>query len=232
MPVKVKQKIIDLLIYTKNIKNKKENNFRQKEYNRLKNKCTNGKIKLHFGCGPRVLKGWINIDLNFEPYKDYLKYYGDEYYPESMRGNKDDFYAVDILRTGLPFPDNSVDTIFHEDFIEHLNQKDQIIFLSETFRVMKSSGVQRINTPDLLKAMKRSSFSKGSSGVYIKEWNDNGHANLLTKEYTKEIAEMIGYKKVIFGTKNFSVSNEIPKEYRPDPRDREIDENIFVDLIK
>ena len=23
--------------------------------------------KLHFGCGPRVLKGWINIDLVYEP---------------------------------------------------------------------------------------------------------------------------------------------------------------------
>jgi len=37
----------------------------------------NDQIKLHFGCGPRILKGWINIDLTFERFKPYLQYYTD-----------------------------------------------------------------------------------------------------------------------------------------------------------
>jgi hypothetical protein len=211
----------------------KENIPKNLSYKRIKENCKkNSKIKLHFGCGPRILKNWINIDLKFEPYEKYLKYYGDEHYGKEVRGTKDDFYKLNIIKCGIPLPDNSVDLIFHEDFIEHLNQKDQVIFLAETFRVMKESGVHRINTPDLLKAMRKSLFNNGKDGVYIKEWDDNGHINLLTREYIKEIAEMIGYKKVVFGTKNCSVSIEIPKEYRPDPKDRKEDENIFVDLIK
>jgi len=191
------------------------------------------KLKIQFGCGPRVLKDWINIDLFFEPFEKYLKYYKDDYYPENTRGNKKDFFSINILKTGLPLEDSSVDLIFHEDFIEHLDQKEQTVFLSETLRVLKVGGVHRINTPDLEKSMsKNSNFNLGKNGVYTEEWDKHAHKNVLTREYLYEIAKMIGYKDVIFQTRNKSISNEIPKEYRPDPNDRDEDGNIFADLIK
>jgi hypothetical protein len=49
---------------------------------------------LHFGCGPRILKEWINIDLSFEPYEKYLKDYTDEHYSKAVRGDKNDFFAI------------------------------------------------------------------------------------------------------------------------------------------
>ena len=204
------------------------------DFNRLRDNYKKYKdVKLHFGCGPRVLKDWINIDLVFEPYENYLKYYGEKYYPESVRGNRNDFYAIDITKNGLPLPDGSVDVVFHEDFIEHLDQKDQIIFLSEVFRVLKKGGIHRINTPDLLSSMKRfSDFSLGYKGVYQDEWNKHVHKNIFTKESLKEIAFAIGYADVLFNSKDNSVSELIPKEYRPDPDDRPLDGNIFADLIK
>ncbi len=212
---------------------KKNNNFRKKEYARLaKSYIKNNRIKVHYGCGPRVLKGWINIDLHFVPAEPHLKSYTNEYYPEAIRGDKNDFFAIDITKTGLPFPDNSVDVIFHEDFIEHLEQKEQILFLAETFRVLKPNSIHRINTPNLLASMERySDFKKGVLGVYAGEWNNHGHRNLFTPNSLDEIAQMIGYNKVLFNSRNKSTSKEIPKEYRPDPIRTEKG-NIFADLIK
>ena len=213
---------------------KKESDFRKKECDRLFRSYKNYKnLQLHFGCGPRILKGWINIDLSFEPYANYLQYYTDKYYPEAVRGDKNDFYAIDILKTGLPLPDNSVDVIFHEDFFEHLNQKEQIIFLAETLRVLKKEGVHRINTPDLLESMKKSSdFRKGKNGVFTYEWDGHRHLNICTKNILSELAKMVGYRDVIFKKRDGSSSTLIPKEYRPDPNDRPENGNIFADLIK
>jgi predicted SAM-dependent methyltransferase len=190
-------------------------------------------LKLHFGCGPRILKGWINIDLVYEPYHSYMQYYTDKYYPEEIRGDQNDFYAIDITKTGIPLPDESVDVIFHEDFIEHLNQRDTVIFLAETLRVLKKGGVHRVNTPNLLSSMRdHSNFKKGIQGVYAYEWDHIQHLNILTPDYLKELALMVGYQEIIFTGRDESTSKLIPLEYRPDPRDRPEDGNIFADLLK
>jgi len=67
------------------------------------------------------------------------------------------FLQIDITKTCLPLADNSVDVIFHEDFLEHLSQRDQILFLAETLRVLKPSGIHHVNTPNLLSSMKANS---------------------------------------------------------------------------
>lgn len=190
-------------------------------------------VKLHFGCGPRILSGWINLDLAFEPYENYLKYYGDKYYSPDQRGGRDDFFAIDITKDKLPLENDSVDVIFHEDFIEHLGQKSQIVFLAETLRVLKPNGVHRVNTPDLIHSMKKNSnFNMGGEGVYLQEWDNHGHINVLSKASIYELAKLVGYREVIFSSRDKSRSGEMPKEYRPDPADRDEIGNIFVDLIK
>ena len=204
-----------------------------KDIQRLHKLETKGILKLHFGCGPRVLKGWINIDLSYEPFQNYMQYYTDKYYPESIRGNKSDFFAIDITKTALPLADNSVDVIFHEDFLEHLSQRDQILFLAETLRVLKTSGIHHVNTPNLLSSMKdHSTFSRGFIGVYLDEWKKHNHLNIMTPKMLEEMALMVGYSRVFFTERNKSLSNLIPLEYRPDPRDRPEGGNIFADLIK
>ena len=220
----------------KTIERRKEKKINTKyisESKRLQDKYPSiPSIKIHFGCGPRVLKDWVNIDLDFEPYENYLKYYKDEHYPPEIRGTRDDFYAIDIIKTGIPLPDNCVDVIFHEDFIEHLTQKQQVIFLAETFRVLKKGGIHRVNTPELLESMKNSDFTQGRKGVYVGEWDQHTHFNILTKNTLDEMARMIGYSDIKFNTKNKSTSPLIPKEYRPNPNDRPEQGNLFADLIK
>ena len=186
-------------------------------------------IKLHLGCGPRVLKGWVNMDLTYQPYHHHLKHYTDKYYPEELRGNESDFYPMDLTQ-GLPFPDDSVDVIFHVDFIEHINQKSQFILLAEALRVLKKGGTHRVNTPNLSSSMRDySDFTKGGQGVYVQEWDNHQHINVLTPVMLQEMALMVGYSKVLFNGRNQSICPLVPSEYRPDPNDRPEDGNIFAD---
>lgn len=190
-------------------------------------------VKLHVGCGPRVLKGWVNIDIAYQPYGNHLKYFTDKHYSKEIRGDKNDFLPIDIPEYGLPFPDNSVDVIFHEDFLEHIPQRDQIAFLSESLRVLKKGGIHRVNTPNLTASMRdHSDFSKGMHGVYFAEWDKHKHINVLTPFSLKEMALMVGYSEVIFNERDASVSKLVPSEYRPAGDRPESDGNIFADLIK
>ena len=192
-------------------------------------------VKLHFGCGPRILKGWLNFDLAYEPFEAYMQYYTDTHYPPEIRGSRSDLFIVNILKDGIPLPNNSVDLIFHEDFFEHLTEKQQVIFLAETYRVMKPGAVHRINTPNLLASMRdNSDFNKGKAGVFTGEWDWWHHYNVITPVILAEMAKIVGYSKIDFNSKNKSiVANQLPLEYRPAGKDRPAaDSNVFGDLIK
>ena len=216
----------------RNSKHEKKLAFYRAESERLaKNHLSRKSLRLHFGCGYRVLKDWINIDIYFGTFEQYLSEFNKKDYPQFAKGTKDDFYSIDFTEISLPLPDNSVDAIFHEDFIEHLGQKDQVIFLAETYRVLKPGGVHRVNTPELLKSIGSSDFIKGKNGVHTEEWDSNGHYNVLTKKSLDELARTVGYREINFNQRNKSLSALIPKEYRPGS-DRPEDGNIFADLIK
>jgi predicted SAM-dependent methyltransferase len=94
----------------------------------LRNKT--GKVKLNIGCGTDYKKGWINIDNNSDNNIEKLDLNWD-------------------LRNPLPFPDNSIDFIFNEHFIEHLTVEEGQIVIKDFMRVLKPGGVFRIATPDL-----------------------------------------------------------------------------------
>lgn len=206
------------------------------EYDKLKSyikQYSEDVIKLHIGCGPRILKGWVNIDLAYEPFENYLPYYGEEFYSQDVRGKREEFFGFNLIEHGLPFSDESIDFIFHEDFIEHLSQRDQFVFLAETLRVLKPGGMHRVNTPELLSSMELGSdFNKGGKGVFVQEWDSNGHLNVLTDKILEEMEKIVGYSTVIFNSRDNSICNCIPKEYRPDPSDRPESGNIFADLVK
>ena len=195
---------------------------------RLKNEKMASPVRLQFGCGPRILKDWINIDISFQKHEEYEIR---DLHSKQNNGACNNLFIIDITKISLPLNDNSVECIFHEDFIEHLCQKDQIIFLAETYRVLKPGCVHRINTPDLNISLLRSEFNKGRVGVNVSEWNDHDHINVLSKNYLREIASIIGYSDIKFYRKNVSKSSLIPEEIRPG-NDRKENENFFCDLIK
>ena len=81
--------------------------------------------KLHLGCGPQILPGWVNLDN--------VKYPGVD-------------RVLDVTR-GLPFKD--VSFVFAEHFIEHLAYSDALKLLRECRRVLGEDGVLRLSTPNL-----------------------------------------------------------------------------------
>lgn len=75
-------------------------------------------MKLNLGCGNEHKEGYINIDVRNLPSVDIVR---------------------DILR-GLPFSDGVVDSIYSENFLEHLPQAEVIWAMNEMWRVLKSGG--------------------------------------------------------------------------------------------
>src|SRR5688572_1785254 len=85
----------------------------------------NSQSKLHLGCGPLALPGWLNIDN--EPYAGVDR-------------------VLDVT-AGLPFED--VQFIFAEHFIEHLSFDASTALMRECRRVLREDGVLRLSTPNL-----------------------------------------------------------------------------------
>lgn len=82
-------------------------------------------LKLHLGCGPQILRGWVNVD-NVE-------------YPGVDR-------VLDVTRE-LPFDD--VSFVFAEHFIEHLAYADALSLMRECRRILRDDGLLRLSTPNL-----------------------------------------------------------------------------------
>jgi len=82
-------------------------------------------LRLHPGCGPNHLDGWINIDL--------------------VSTGPD--LAWDLSRPA-PFPDGSVAVIFNEHMLEHLPLPAAMGFLRECHRLLAAGGVLRVGVPD------------------------------------------------------------------------------------
>jgi predicted SAM-dependent methyltransferase len=84
-------------------------------------------LKLHFGCGTKVLPGWMNVDGYSGPGVD----------------------LVQDLRRPLPFSDESVELIFSEHVLEHFTREDGQAIFREMRRILQPGGTVRIVVPDL-----------------------------------------------------------------------------------
>lgn len=83
---------------------------------------------LNLACGGKLcpLPGWENVDFH-----------------NSGKNVK----AMDLTKK-LKYDNDSVDVIYHSQFIEHLSQKQGLFFLKECFRILKKGGIMRMVTPD------------------------------------------------------------------------------------
>jgi SAM-dependent methyltransferase len=52
------------------------------------------------------------------------------------------------VRRPLPFPNETVDAIFHEHLLEHLRAREGFAFLLDSERVLRPGGVLRVGVPD------------------------------------------------------------------------------------
>ena len=83
--------------------------------------------KLHLGCGPHALDGWLNSDYN----------------PKS-----EDVLYLDVTKR-FPCDADVFDYVFCEHLIEHIHFTDGLKMLVECHRVLKPGGKLRVATPNL-----------------------------------------------------------------------------------
>ena len=81
-------------------------------------------IKLNIGCGNDNRNGYLNID------------------------NRDlGFNMVWDITEGIPFPDNTVESIFCSHMLEHIDDEQAVDFLQECLRVVRVGGTVCIRVP-------------------------------------------------------------------------------------
>ncbi len=180
-------------------------------------------VKIYPGCGDTIAAGFLNLDRRLHPN---LK-------PDDQRWENRDIFIFPFANMAWPLADNSCDYIFHEDLFEHLSQKEQIGFLSETLRVLKFDEWHRINTPSFVESMRRHSrFNEGYRGVYFEEWDQHGHISLVSQSSLAEMARLVGYREVFFNLRNKGLSAHRYIDCRPGPDRDSMFGNLFADLLK
>ena len=82
-------------------------------------------LQLHIRCGPKIKRGWVNIDICREA-----------------------DLTLDVRRP-LPFADNSRSVVYSEHFLEHLDYPEPAMaFLRECYRVLEPGGLLCVGVPD------------------------------------------------------------------------------------
>jgi predicted SAM-dependent methyltransferase len=85
-------------------------------------------LKLHLGCGPRILPGYIHVDIQRYPHVKYV---------------------CDVTKElGKFFEEGSVDEIYACHILEHISRKDIIDTLSHWSRLLRVGGKLRLAVPD------------------------------------------------------------------------------------
>ena len=151
-------------------------------------KNRNGKgVHLNLGCGDKYCDYFVNIDAN------------------PLR--KPDLWLD--LRNGLPFADQSVDSIYTAHILEHFYPDELVKVLSECHRVLKTDAGMRIVVPSLESAIAaysarelqwfsdwpRSNRSVGGRfSNYI--FCDGQHRNAFDFEYMSEMLLSAGFSEV------------------------------------
>lgn len=87
---------------------------------------TRTQTRLHIGCGPNILPGWVNIDSVARA--------------PGVR--------TDIDLTALPWPDGSVDAALAEHVFEHFSFAEEAAIWPELARVLRPGGVLTVEVPD------------------------------------------------------------------------------------
>jgi len=176
--------------------------------------------RIHYACGRTLLPGWLNVDGI------------DESYP---MGKVDKQIARQIFRMDLttehPFPDNSFVFGYSEDFLEHIDQGDSLIFLCEAYRTLTPGGVLRISCPGLKNVLRRHLRSSDYAGgatcreeAYTSWW----HKHFYCFESLKLVAEHIGFSDMRQCEYGKSDHPELLHDSRPDQADL----NLVVELTK
>lgn len=172
--------------------------------------------KIHYGCGRKLLSnGWVNVDsLTSNPTEEST------------------LYIPVNLTSKHPFNANSFKCGFAEDFLEHLDQAESMIFLSEAWRTLQKGGVLRLSFPGLVGVLNkhyRSSDYEGANLGRHEAYTSWGHKHFYSLESLTTVGKHIGFSKVE-GVKYGE--SQYPDLCGLDSRPDQQDINLYAELTK
>ena len=187
----------------------KTNNIKHLEHKGIK--------QINYACGGKYLQDWINVD--FHRKNSFIL-------PDNTI-----YYSVD-LTAKHPFPDDHFEYGFAEDFLEHLQQVDSIIFLSECFRTFKQGGVLRLAFPGLEGVLQKHYPDASYETIILAKeeaYTAWGHMHFHSREELTTVAKHIGFSQVNFkkfGESDYSALAGL------ETREEQIGLNTYVELVK
>ncbi|WP_157652784.1 class I SAM-dependent methyltransferase [Burkholderia ubonensis] len=147
---------------------------------------------IQYACGLNPFDGWLNVDFFDDALIWNFKHIGGV-----PRKVAEGVYKMNLLERH-PFPDNSFEYAFCEDFIEHIDQKNAILFLSEVLRTLKPGGVLRLTSPGLQGVM-NFHFNKANFDAVVENhhsaYTQWGHLHFFTHDSLKTTAMGLGFSK-------------------------------------
>jgi len=173
-------------------------------------------MKLHIACGARILEGWENRDMARAP-----------------KGTKP-FNAIEPWE----YPDESLDVVYSEDFIEHLCQKDQFTFIHQAYKKLKIGGIFRLNFPDIAWSLANWIITDNGLDTNREYYHaPGGHVFVPTKEYILTILPLFGFNEVNSFDRNVTLIPWFEGDSRPvtfaNTLDNRPDEaQIYIEGIK
>ena len=164
------------------------------------------KKKLHLGCGPRYLPGYIHIDIDDLPHLDYVA-------------------TMDELPM---FESDSVDEIYNCGALIYYDRLEVPKVLKEWQRVLKPGGKLRISVPNFESIVQRyldsekKLESQGILGPLFGRWEARGTYNKYCTEeviYQKTTYDFDSLKKVLLENNFKQVSRYDWKDFLPNGYD-------------
>lgn len=148
--------------------------------------------RIQYACGLNVFDSWLNVDFFDDALIWNFQHIGGV--PKSVA---EGVFKLNLLERH-PFPDNHFDYAYCEDFIEHVEQKDAILFLSEVLRTLKPGGVLRLATPGLQGVMSFHFNKPDFEGILENQesaYTRWGHVHFFSHDSLKTVASYVGFRK-------------------------------------
>jgi predicted SAM-dependent methyltransferase len=190
--------------------------------------AASGSLRLHLGCGSKVLDGWVNVDMRF---------------------------ARGILTAKLPralarFPSGSARFIYASHVLEHLDySRDASLFAKESHRVLVDRGVLRVIVPGIEKIIRAyvaddASFFAVQASMHPPECTTKlEHLMYALQQHGEHkygydfdtISKLLrgaGFKEIVRSDYNASAFEELRIDYRQLKDDKGQFLSLYVDAIK
>jgi hypothetical protein len=137
-------------------------------------------MKLNIGCGNHYAQGWTNVDVA----------YNDQVRPDIV---------ADVTQ-GIPLPDGCAERIYVGHVLEHLDQADVVVALTECRRLLAPGGQMLVVGPDCDRAdimLRHRQLTAEEHRLVVEgagRWASDVHLWRSTPELTAEAMRAAGFE--------------------------------------